>query len=74
MRAPLRLASILVLAAFGLAACNDDDDDNNTSERPQDQFGSTFSAAFAADENDDPIDPDDGDAGDLSLTGDPIDF
>ncbi len=77
----LRLTSVLVLAAFALAAC-DDDDDNDTAGGggggggggPQDQFGATFAQAFNADPNSEPIDPQPGDAGPLSLTDEPVDF
>lgn len=63
------LSSVLVLAAFGLAGCNDEEDGVSG-----DRFGSTFVQAFNADANDTPINPEPGDAGRLSLTDEPIDF
>ena len=77
MKRTLKVSSVVVLAAFVLTACNGDDgdgDDTSTSAAPQDQFGTTFSKAFAADETAAPIDPKSGDAGKLDLTGEPIDF
>lgn len=73
----LKLTSVLVLAAFALAACDDNDDDDDGAANGgdlQDQFGSTFSTAFNADANDEPIDPDGGDLEGASLTDDPVDF
>lgn len=76
MTRTLKVSSTLVLVAFVLTACNGDDDDDDTSRStaPQDQFGTTFSRAFAADRNAEPIDPKPGDAGALTLTGEPINF
>ena len=72
----IRLAPVLLLAAFALAACNDDEDSagGGGGGDPQDQFGSAFAQAFDADANDEPVDPEPGDAGELSLTADPVDF
>lgn len=78
----LKLTSVLVLSAFVLAACDDDDNNNDNDNDngadiggdPQDQFGSTFSTAFDADENDEPIDPQPGDIAEVSKTDDPVDF
>jgi hypothetical protein len=76
MTRKLKLTSVLVLAAFALAACDDNDNDDGDANGgdPQDQFGSTFSTAFNADANDEPIDLEPGDAGALSPTKDPVDF
>lgn len=73
----IRLAAVLTVAAFALAACDDDDNGNDNGSAggdPQDEFGATFAGAFDADANDAPIDPQPGDAGKLSLTDDPVDF
>ena len=73
-----RLAAVLAVAAFALAACNDDDDGGggggNAGGDPQDEIGATFADAFDAAAADDPIDPEPGDAGEDTLTDDPIDF
>ncbi len=72
-----RLAAVLAVAAFALAACNDDDDGGgggNSGGDPQDEIGATFADAFDAAAADDPIDPEPGDAGEDTLTDDPIDF
>ncbi|MBC8130574.1 MAG: hypothetical protein H7Y08_09675 [Rhizobiaceae bacterium] len=69
-------------ALMGLAACSGSDGGGGGSNPPpspvavQDQFGGTFSSAFAANANAaaPPIDPQPGDLPAVSLTADPIDF
>ena len=73
MKRRIALPATLALAALVLAGCFDSSDSKSSSD-PQDQFGRTFRAAFNASENADPINPRPGDAGELTLTGDPIDF
>ncbi|CAN5729192.1 hypothetical protein BH23PSE1_BH23PSE1_15530 [soil metagenome] len=75
MKPMFRASAALLLLTMPLAACFED---SRSAERepqqPQDQFGSTFAAAFNASESDEPINPRPGDAGELSRTTDPIDF
>lgn len=63
-------------ALLALAACGNGDGGggDDGSDAIQDQFGPTFSAAFNANANAEPIDPQPGDLPPVSLTTDPIDF